>query len=388
MRRSIFRPGRIVLFPLLIVLFIAFTQCAIVTHVTLLSKFQNNRYTPVEEISRGRLGYLASYPVVHLYGTPEEMGRQYGSLLKPQLQSFFAILESVFSEKDMAEYLQLAAEAGPFLPEEIQTEIRAVAEASGISYNHLVALNVATKVACSTLAAWGESTVDGQLIMGRNADYKSKGMNKYLGLIVVRHPEDKLQSIHITYLGLAGGFSGMNSRGVSYGNMISYNAKDDSVNTKGLPVQLAMRMAGETASTADEYAAFMLNKTLMVPNIVMVADAEKAVITEHTPSEGERREGTKGILASTNFFHNEDLSVKYEPDKRYSILQNEINAHYGKFTVDRMKSVMYTIRGRKRRNLQCVVLEPSQMRLHISINKIPASKGPFKEVDALELFRD
>jgi len=385
---SIRHPGKVALFPLLIVVLILFTQCAIVTNVTRLSKLQNNRYTPVAETNKGRLEYIASYPVVHIYGTPEEMGRQYGFLLKSQLQSLFIFIESVFSEEDMEEYLQLAAATEPFLPEEIRTEIRGIADASGISYNHLVALNVATKVACSMLAAWSESTPDGHLIMGRNADYRSKGMNKYLGLIVVRHPENGFKSIHITYLGLVGGFSGMNSRGLCYGNMISYNAKDDSVNTQGLPVQLAMRMAGENASTADEYAAFMLEKNLMVPNIVMVADTEKAVITEHTPFEGERREGEKGILGSTNFFHNENLSVEYEPDKRYSILQNEVNTHYGNFTVDRMKSVMYEIRGRKRRNLQCVILEPSRMRLHISINKIPASRGPFKEFDAIELFRD
>jgi len=387
-RKSVFYPGGFFFIPLLFVVLILFTQCTVVTHVTRLSRFQNSRYTPAEETVQGRLEYIASYPVVHIYGTPEEMGRQYGFLLKPQLQSLFTLVESVFSEEELEEYLQLAAATEPFLPEEIRTEIRAIAHVSGISYNHLVALNVATKVACSTLATWGESTPEGHLIMGRNADYRSKGMNKYLGLLVVRHPENGFKSIHITYLGLVGGFSGMNSTGLSYGNMISYNSKDDSVNIQGLPVQLAMRLAGETTSTADEYAAFMLERNLMVPNIVMVADAEKAVITEHTPFEGERREGEKGTLGSTNFFHTKHLSVEYKPDKRYSILQNEVNTHYGNFTVDRMKSVMYEIRGRKRRNLQCVIMEPSRMRLHISINKIPASKGPFKEFDAMELFRD
>jgi hypothetical protein len=387
MRRSVFHTGRMMMLFLLLGTML-FTQCAVITHVTRLSKFQNNKVTPVESTNRGRLEYLGSYPVVHLYGTPEEMGRQYGTLLKPQLHSFLAILESVFSEEDMEDYLQLAAATGPFLPGEIQTEIRAIAQASGISYDHLVALNVATKVACSTLAAWDESTPDGRLIMGRNADYRSKGMNKYLGLLVVRHPDKGFQSIHITYLGLVGGFSGMNSRGVSYGNMISYNAKDDTINTQGLPVQIAMRIAGERASSTDEYAHFMLKNHLMVPNIVMVADAEKAVITEHTPFEGRWREGKNGILGSTNFFHNEDISVEYKPDKRYSTLQNEINAHYGNFSVERMKTVMYKIRGRKRRNLQCAVMEPSRMRLHVSINKIPASKGPFKEIDARALFRE
>jgi len=365
-------------------LILIFTNCTVLKELRVLSDIRQENYEPVSPGSEARLWHIGAYPVIHLYGSTEEMGHQYGAILKPQIKSLFSILTSVFHKKELDEYLQLAKDVEPNLPEAIRTELKAVSEACGVDYSLLVAMNVATKVDCSTLAAWGKSTIDGQLIMGRNADYKTKGLNKYLGVIVVRHPENGIATVNITYLGLIGGFSGINEKGVCYGNMLSYNGKEESVNTEGMPIQLLLRMAAETAESADEYNKFLSGYKVMIPNIVMSADTEKAMVTELTQDGNDFREGYKGVLASSNYFHSGKLVKSYVPDERYSIILNEARVNYGSITVGIVKDIMYKAR-RKGNNVQCVIFEPSKMLVHASINKSPASAGPFTVIDARSL---
>jgi hypothetical protein len=52
-----------------------------------------------------------------------------------------------------------------------------------------------------------------------------------------------------------------------------------------------------------------------------------------------------------------------------------------------MKEAMHIAR-RKGRNLQCVLFEPGAAKMHVSINKVPASKGPFTEFDINKLLND
>ena len=367
-------------------LLVLLSQCSLLVNLKQLSQFQNSGYFPQDTCSGAWLEYAGEYPVVHLSGSPREMGTQYGTLLKPQLRSLFSIFEKVFSEKQINEYLKLASEAGPSLPGEVRDEIKAIADVSGINYDLLIAMNVGTKVDCSTLAANGDATPDGKLIMGRNADYKTKGLNRVLGLIVVRHPEHGLKTAMVSYIGLVGGFSGINEKGVSFGNMLSYNGKDSLENVKGLPVQLLLRLAGEASSNSEEFIDYLSGKEFMISNIVMVADSEKALISEHSQTDSDVRESDRGILASTNFFHSSRLASNIKPDNRFSIIMDEVRKNYGNISVEQMKSIMYKARKKKHRNVQCLVIEPSEMLLHVCINKIPASKGPFTTIDARKLF--
>ena len=40
------------------------------------------------------------------------------------------------------------------------------------------------------------------------------------------------------------------------------------------------------------------------------------------------------------------------------------------------------------KTLQCVLFEPEKMRIHVSMNKVPASKGPFIEFDINTLLKE
>lgn len=385
MSRKISLPVKNVVLTLLLIFF--FSQCAILENINHLSAIHEDGYFSGSDCKPAKLEHVGDFPVVHLYGSPAEMGKQYGTILKPQLNSLFSIMSSVFPQRKLGEYLQLAKNAEPALPDEVKTELKAISDACGIEYLFIVAMNVIPRVDCSTLAAWGESTSTHELIMGRNAEYRTKGLNKVLGVIIVRHPDVGYQTINITYLGMVGAFTGMNEKGVCYGNMLAYNGWNDSIFNEGLSIQLLMRLAGETAGNPEEYKEFLFKNKHIIPNIVMVAGKDNALVTEHTRQESDFREGARSVLASANLFHTQKMAKTFKPDERYSILLSEARKNYGNLDVDLFKAIMSKASQRKK-NVQCVIFEPSKMTLYVSMNKVPASDGPFNRIDAAEFFEE
>jgi predicted choloylglycine hydrolase len=333
-----------------------------------------------------RIEYVNSIPIIHVYGEPYEMGYQYGKLLKKQLFSLTELTADLFSKRKIRKYMEIGREAGGNLPDKMVSELKGMSDASGVDYDMLLALNLVPRVNCSVLAMWGEATADGELIMGRNADYYFKTVNKALGLIVVKHPSEGYATISATFLGLLGSFNGMNETGLSYGNMLSYNGTDKNINTKGLSIQLLMQLGAEQSATAREMAEFITAQKHMINNNVMSADKNEAFIAEIGPSGSFLQEGKRGVLAATNYFQSPSMYDEYTPCERFGKLMFFAKEKHGNFESEDMKEAMQ-IATRKGNNLQCILFEPGKKKIHVSINKVPASQGPFTEFDITEFLK-
>lgn len=339
------------------------------------------------EKGKPRIEYIHSMPIVHVYGTPREMGLQYGTILKEQLNSLIELANQLFPERKIEEYLATGQAASPNLSAKMWEELKGISEASGVDMNYLLAINLVPRTSCSALAVWDEATIDGHLLMGRNADYAFKSVNKALGLIVVKHPKEGYATVTVTFLGMIGGYSCMNETGLSYGNMLVHNGKDKTIDTKGLSIQLIMQTCGERFSTAREMADFISKQVLLTPNNVMCADMNEAIVVEASQEKSEIREGQKGILAATNYFLSPGLYDGYVPCNRFGKLMLDAKSNYGNYTVEKLEKAMFEAR-RKGQNLQCVIMEPATRTLYISINKVPASKGPFTPIHLDELIKN
>jgi isopenicillin-N N-acyltransferase like protein len=375
MKNKIYLLTRFATLTILILSCFLFTQCKIYKSYHDILAFHHNAQVDFEK-GKPRLEYLQSIPIVHLYGSPHEIGQQYGHLLKNQLHSLVSLSEGIFSRKKIEEFIKLGKDASHNLTEDMVNELKGISDASGVDYSVLLALNLAPKITCSTFAVWEGATSNGELIMGRNADYPFKKVNKALGLIVVKHPEKGYATVTITFLGMIGGFSGMNETGLSYGNMLAYNDSTEKFNTNGLSVQLLLQAGGQSCSTAREMIEFLSKQQQITPNNVMCADKKEALLIECSYVKNEIREGQKGVLAATNYFLSPGLYNQYEPCERFENLMNHAKLNYGKYTVPKVQEAMQLAR-RKGKNLQCVIFEPSTKTMHVSINKEPASKGPF-----------
>lgn len=360
-----------------------FSGCRIYTSF---NSILNPEWEKFEELPAGnpRLEYIHSIPVVHLYGTPAEMGRQYGTILKKQLEGLEFISTRFFSSKKMNEFLQIALETEKHLPDETLAFISEMAQSSGLDYYKLLAINAVPRVTCSALAIWGDATENGNLLMGRNADYVFKRINKALGLIVVKHPDNGNATVSSSFLGLAGAFTGINEKGVSYGNMLVYNGFEDEETTGGLPVQLLMQEAAETRNSAREMIEYLTAQNHVVPVSVMCADSNEAILAELGKTNFAVREGYNGVLAASNYFYSSGMFETPETDNRFSALMLKARDHHGAFNLDNLKDAMHAAR-KPNETLQCVLFEPGKMLMHVSINKVPATKGPFISFSIPEL---
>jgi len=342
-------------------------------------------------------------PIVHLYGTPREMGTQYGTLLREPLRALRRYLHAFLSQPFRERMLAIARAAEPALPEAIREELRAISEASGVPYDELAALNAVPKIRCTAFAVWGSARcADGDsvgsggtsgspdpnfgLLMGRNGDYFPLGLSDRGMLLVVRHPKEGLATASANFLGMIGDFTAINERGVCYGNLLVFNAAGPQLQDGGLPIQVAMRVAGQKARTAAEMATELESMRQVIPMNVMVADANEAIVLELGLAASRRRTGENGVLAVSNYFLTPDLRAMPMACPRYEGLLSAARRNRSRMTVEAMEAALYDahVPGL---NLQAVVFEPAAMRIHVSINRQPASAGPYESLDLRELLR-
>lgn len=322
-------------------------------------------------------------PVTHLYGTPEEMGAQYGTLMKGALQALHTYIRSLLSEEDMARMRRQASRIEPALPEGIRAELRAAAKAAGIPYRDLATLNVIPRVRCSTLAVWGKAT-GGPMIVGRNSEYFSFGLGDRGSQVVVRHPKDGHATVSVGFIGMIGSFTGVNSKDVVYANLLALNARKDGMQAGGLPIQIALRLAAERSGTADEMVRALASQRHVIPMNVTVADPGGAAVVElgldgHAVLRGD------GVLAASNWFQTPALRSDAVHCERRSGLLAAAEAGRGRFSVEMMKRALHAARLDDL-NIQVAIFEPGAQKMHLSVNRSPASAGPYTTFDFAELF--
>ena len=328
------------------------------------------------KLSKAHLDVYGNIPVVHLYGSPEEMGAQYGALLRQPLRSLATCIDLFMPADKKARATRLADELEGSLPQDIRTELKAIARASGVPYKTLVAANATPNILCAALAVWGEAAGDGHLIFGRNSDYPAFGLERVISVIVVYHPDEGHPLVSVNYVGMIGSFTGVNARGVAFGNLITLNAKSRHMNKQGLAIQLHLRRTAHHANSADEFARRLVALKHLLPMNVMVADEGHAVVTELGVDAAEVRTSESGILAASNYFLCPALASQPCDCERYRSLIESANDNRGRYGVDTMKQALFAARI-KGWNLQSVIVEPSKKLLHVAMNREPASAGPY-----------
>ena len=119
----------------------------------------------------------AHVPVVVVRGTPYEMGWQLGQLTRNEMQEFIprALVgitrELKVSQEAMREVWARSAAYGD---DRVEQEMAGLADGSGVPLSTLEATHAVPLLmpySCSSIAAWGDATVDGHLYQTRNLDW-------------------------------------------------------------------------------------------------------------------------------------------------------------------------------------------------------------------------
>jgi hypothetical protein len=163
---------------------------------------------PTASFEGGQRFSAGDYPVIVLTGSYREMGRQYGGLMKAELnEEYVFIIDTLKKRGHTQEEVRAVGHDIPALyPKRVREIFSGMSETSGLTpddiailwYGAIFQLMATPPVpaSCSYLATWGDYTADGSVIASRNWDLDDGVMpfTKWYVLTVYR-PTDGSNSI-------------------------------------------------------------------------------------------------------------------------------------------------------------------------------------------------
>lgn len=347
---------------------------------------------PAKRPARGAERNVDGVRVIHLTGTPEEMGKQMGEMcgdsLRHLIEANLKKLPAIAKDPDAAVAAARRFAAG--IPEEQLRELRATAEAAGVAEEWLLVAATVIEIyedakACAAVAAWGSATFGGETIVGRNLDWFDLGALHEHGVVVVRHPDEGRAFISCGYPGLPGVLTGMNSDGVFTADLVQYNKAKAAPRADGIPVMSLQRLVLERCATAEQAAALIEHASRTVAQNYIVADAMRALFVESDAENARLRAPVNDTLAGTNWAGEE--RGKARGDMRFGNLCRALDQRSGTVGVSEIEAAL-SAASLGQLSVMSVVARPASRSLRVSTGTIPACKGPFIQLDGAALLAE
>ncbi len=310
---------------------------------------------PVSSFECGQRFSAGDYPVIVLSGTYREMGRQYGGLMKIELNEEYQFLLSRFAKGGYSQeqLRNMSREAAYLYPQRQKEIFSGMAETSGLQpedilliYNGLIYSIILPQAnaSCSYLAVWGNYTTDGSVIASRNWDLDDSlgsPFNKWYVLAVYR-PADGSNAV-ATF-----GPTGMrpetlmNSKGlfIADDNSGTSEAGGDGIPRPDLIAEFFRFMLDY--SDLDGLQAGILGARPDVPWIVDIAGPGKAYVYEVMAGTARPRTGD-GVIAAANHFMDPAWNLSTPPAdhsvSRYDNLLRQAGEARGSIDAARMMQI-------------------------------------------------
>jgi len=203
--------------------------------------------------------------LVVVRGTPYEMGKAFGSLMKDEIKagvnSFIAHAKKeagpVLSNDALFNgALDMAWKSmEPYVDERFKQELQGVSDGSGVDYDTIRRGHMIPAIApysCSGVIAWGDATTDGHLYHFRNLDFTVDGGLQDVPVITVYIPNEGIPHANVTFAGVISVNTGMNAEGISLGEKGESPAKEMPFKLDGEHFMTLFRRVLYDAHTMDQ----------------------------------------------------------------------------------------------------------------------------------------
>lgn len=274
---------------------------------------------------------------LYVTGSPFQRGVSNGKLAKKLVQdqesSFAAQIEEMIPHGLYRFFLKyfilwFNRSLDEFVPEEYKEEIYGISlsaspefEHIGPAYQRLLnyhaahdighALQNLALVGCTSFATWGSQSADGQLLVGRNFDFYVGDKFAENKIIQFTRPDRGHPFMMITWGGMVGVVSGMNTAGLT----ITLNAAKSTIPPgSATPVSILAREILQYASTIDEAITIAKKRKTFVSETFLIGSAidKKAISIEKTPDTLDIYDPNQEFILCTNHF--ESPFLKHLPE--------------------------------------------------------------------------
>jgi hypothetical protein len=340
----------------------------------------------------GRLEVIDDTRVLFLKGTPEEMGRQHGTLLKKQIRelmdhilygvgvgSSFEKGTWVFGEIESAQ-----RRLAPFMDERYFREMDALADAGGFAREEVRLANFFPELFhCSGFAVFGKATEDGRMYHGRILDYlRGLGLEQN-AVVMIMQPDVGNAWVNVGYAGCIGSVTAMNEKHLAIGEMGGRGQG----RWDGKPMAELVREVMEKANTLEEAVEIMRKGPRTCEYFYVISDAKskRAVGISATPDKFETIwPGQSHPLLP----HAIPDAVLMSAGDRYEELTRRVQAEYGKLNPERARDLM------KRpvcmtSNIHCALFAPDTLDFWVANadSEHPAAHTRFTHYNLAELLQ-
>ena len=350
----------------------------------------------VARCGRGFLEEVDDTKVLHLKGSPREMGLQHGTLLKSDIREQVRFLFDVKAREFKPEILGLKVPLDArrlilsiselqrkHTPARYYDEMRGIADGSGVPLEDIVAANFIPEMFhCSGFALGGSATKDGTLYHGRILDYGCDWKLQEHAILVVAEPDGSIPFVNVTYSGFIGSVTGMNAKKISIGEM----GGNGQGHWDGVPMALLVRMALEGADDLDEAVAVFRDHPRTCQYFYVVADGKAG--------RGVGMEASWDHFAVIKMGESEPRlpcpikdGVLLSAGARYEELARRVQAGHGTFDAESARRLMDRPVAMKS-NLHSVLFETTSTKFWVanaSTEGEPASTQPYRAFQLSEL---
>jgi len=343
----------------------------------------------------GWLEEINGYPVLHLNGTPYEMGYQHGALLRERAQANLGNLLAMDDENTVKlgplevrptdAIKTILTIQRPYVPQKYFEELAGLAAGAQMDEMDVRIGNFIPELFhCSGFAIMNSATADGTLYHGRVLDYAIDWGLQDHAVIIVAEPEGGIPFVNVTYAGFIGSVTGMNAEHVSIGEMGGAGLG----HWKGMPMALLVREALSRAASLDEAIAVFRDTPRTCQYFYVVADGEtnQAVGME---ASWDVFSVVKPGEAHPLLPHPVVDCALLSAGDRYEELVRRVQDGHGQFTAESALHLMDRPVAMKS-NLHNVLFEPATTRFWVanaSSDKQPAAGQPYHAFKLSELLQ-
>lgn len=273
------------------------------------------------------------------------------SLLKRQEQIFFSKINELVPSKTKQQLLKqflkwYNRKLYLNVTEEYKTEIYGISQYTSHNYNNIAsrylrslylhgahdighALEDLALVGCSSFAAWGDKSEDGNLILGRNFDFYAGDAFAKDKIVEFVNPQFGHPFMMVTWAGMIGAVSGMNIEGLT----VTINAGKSKVPLIAkTPITILTREILQYATTIEEAIAIAKTRKVFVSESIMIGSAcdKKAILIEVSPTNFGVYEvpNSNNQLLCSNHFQSDEL--KGDDRNQYQITNSHSKYRYDK----------------------------------------------------------